>query len=40
MKKGRLWKELMDEGLRKCFQGLSIQEEAILRGERTLIPKS
>ena len=40
IKKGRLWKELREEGFKEYFHELTIQEEAILRGEGILIPKS
>ena len=38
--KGRLWKELGKEGYKECFQELSMQGGAILRGEKIVIPKS
>ena len=38
IRKGRLWKELRD--YKDCFLELSIQEGAILRGDKIIIPKS
>ena len=40
IRKGTQWKELREEGFKECFQELSIQEGAILRGGRIIIPKS
>ena len=40
VKKGSLRKELRDKGYKECFAELSVQEGAMMRGERLIIQKT